>query len=77
MTVLLRFRDLEERKIARSWAQLRRMVDLYGFPPGKKLGPNTTAWLERDVEEWIASRSTDRKPTPKRRQRDIGESPSR
>jgi hypothetical protein len=60
MTVLLRFRDLKERGIANSWAQLKRMIELYGFPPGRMLTPNVRTWDEEDeVNPWIESRPVD------------------
>ena len=33
---LLRFRDLKARGIVDNWVQLRRLINLYGFPAGKK-----------------------------------------
>ena len=70
MTVFLRFRDLKARNIVSNWVQLRRMIDLYGFPPGKKLGPNTTAWDSALVEQWLDSRPHDTKPWPASAKRD-------
>jgi len=64
MTRLLRFPDLKERQIVSSWPQLRRMVRDYGFPAGILLGPNSRAWREEDIEEWLASRPTAPKPDP-------------
>jgi predicted DNA-binding transcriptional regulator AlpA len=57
----LRFRDLQARGIITSWPILKRRVDLDGFPPGKKVGPNTRIWDEAEVDAWVASRPTDRK----------------
>lgn len=65
MTRLLRFADLKERQIAKSWPQLRRMVQNYGFPAGLLLGPNTRAWREDEIEDWLESRPTDPKPDPR------------
>ena len=56
MTVLLRFRDLKERGIVNSWPQLRRLVDLHGFPKGRLLSPNIRAWTGAEIDAWIASR---------------------
>jgi predicted DNA-binding transcriptional regulator AlpA len=53
---LLRFKDLQLRNIAKSWPQLRLMIDRYGFPPGFLLGVNSRAWRVSDVEQWLASR---------------------
>jgi predicted DNA-binding transcriptional regulator AlpA len=63
----LRFRDLKARGIIASWPILRRRVDHDGFPPGKKVGPNTRIWEETEISEWIDSRPSDRKiPHPRR-----------
>jgi hypothetical protein len=56
MMVLLRFRDLKARGIVNSWPQLKRLQDLHGFPRGRMIGPNSRAWTEQEVEEWVASR---------------------
>jgi hypothetical protein len=63
----LRFRDLQARGIITSWPVLKQRVDRDGFPPGKKVGPNTRIWEDTEVYEWVDSRPTDRKiPHPKR-----------
>ena len=46
MTVLLRFADLKARGIVSNWVTLERWKRLYGFPPGRLIGPNTRAWEE-------------------------------
>ncbi len=69
MIKLLRFNDLKSHGIVSNWVQLRRMITLYGFPPGIKLGPNSTAWEQSSVENWIASRPTTTKPAPRRKER--------
>lgn len=55
---LLRFADLKAAGIVSNHPQLKRMVLRYGFPPGIKLGENTTAWRPDEVEVWLASRPT-------------------
>ncbi|MGR9158574.1 helix-turn-helix transcriptional regulator [Rhizobium leguminosarum] len=67
MSQLLRFKDLQVRQIVRSWPQLRRMICDYDFPSGMLLGPNTRAWREEDIEEWLASRPTAPKPDPRQK----------
>jgi hypothetical protein len=62
----LRFADLRDRGIVTSWPMLRLRVDRDGFPPGKLIGPNTRIWAEDEVDAWIASRPTARKPAPRR-----------
>jgi predicted DNA-binding transcriptional regulator AlpA len=56
MSVLLRFRDLKDRKIVFNHVTLGRWIAHEGFPPGVLLGPNTRVWHEADVEAWLASR---------------------
>jgi predicted DNA-binding transcriptional regulator AlpA len=58
MIRLLRFRDLKDRGIVNSWPMLRRRIERDGFPLGRMLGPNTRAWTETEVEEWLKSRPT-------------------
>jgi len=58
MTVLLRFADLKARGIVNNWMTLSRRVERDGFPPGKKLGPNTRVWTEAEIEAWLQSRPT-------------------
>lgn len=53
--LLLRFVDLRERGIARSWAQIRNL-QRRGFPLGRMLSPNTRVWTEDEVDVWLASR---------------------
>lgn len=56
MIKLVRFRDLKERGIANSWAQLRNLQTDHGFPLGRMLGPNTRVWTEEEIDDWIAAR---------------------
>jgi hypothetical protein len=56
MTVLLRFADLKARGIVNNWLTLKRWIEHQGFPPGIKLGPNSRAWPEGEIEAWLASR---------------------
>ena len=58
--VLLRFRDLKDRKIVTNHVTLKRWIEREGFPPGLMLGPNTRVWREADVEAWLASRPAKR-----------------
>ena len=58
MTRLLRFSDLNERGIVNSWAQLKRLKQLHGFPPGQMLSPNVRVWSEAEVDAWLKSRPT-------------------
>jgi hypothetical protein len=56
---LLRFSDLKDRGIVSNYVTLARWIEREGFPPGFMMGPNTRAWRENEVEEWLASRPTD------------------
>jgi len=52
----LRFGDLKARNIVKSWAQLKNLTELYGFPPGRMVSPNTRAWTEEEIDAFYASR---------------------
>jgi predicted DNA-binding transcriptional regulator AlpA len=54
-----RYPDLKEAGIANSWAQLRRMIDRHGFPPGRMLSSNVRAWTAAEIDAWMASRPVD------------------
>jgi predicted DNA-binding transcriptional regulator AlpA len=53
---LLPFRDLKARGIVSNWPTLLRWIENEGFPAGIKLGPNSRAWPEDQIEAWVASR---------------------
>ena len=55
---LLRFADLKARGIVHNWPTLLRWIEREGFPPGKQLGPNSRAWFDSEVAEWLDSRPT-------------------
>jgi predicted DNA-binding transcriptional regulator AlpA len=67
LPVLLRFTDLVEKGIATSWMQVNRLIDQQGFPTGTLLSANTRAWPAAEVEAWLATRPTGKKPVPGRR----------
>jgi hypothetical protein len=52
---LLRFRDLQARNIVQSWTQLKRLIDLYGFPPGRMISPNIRVWREDEIDAHLES----------------------
>ena len=50
-TTYLRFADLKAGDIVTNWHTLAVWIKTYeGFPPGIKLGGNTRAWREDEVE---------------------------
>ena len=61
---LLRYYDLAARGIISNRMTLARWIESEGFPPGIMLGPNTRAWRESEVEEWLASRQVKREGRP-------------
>jgi hypothetical protein len=64
LPVLLRFKDLQERGIAKSREQLSKIQEKYGFPLGRWMTPNVRVWTEEDVLTWLESRpvATSNKP---------------
>jgi hypothetical protein len=56
--IMLRFNDLKARGVVNNWVTLLSWIEKQGFPPGRLLGPNTRAWTDQEVAEWIASRPT-------------------
>lgn len=53
---LIRLADLKELGIIDSHQTLSIRIEKQGFPPGRLLGPNTRAWTEDEVSEWLNSR---------------------
>jgi predicted DNA-binding transcriptional regulator AlpA len=53
---LLKFKDLKAAGIVNNWTTLVRWIDSGDFPPGIKLGPNSRAWTDTSIAEWLASR---------------------
>jgi len=62
VTRLLRFEDLKELGIARSWPQVRRRIDNDGMPPGQRLGA-FRVWREEEIEAWLKSLPERKTPT--------------
>jgi predicted DNA-binding transcriptional regulator AlpA len=54
----LRFADLKAAGIVASWPALRLWIEREGFPPGRKLGPQTRVWSEKEICDWLESRPT-------------------
>lgn len=53
---MIRMADLKERGIVDSHQTLSIRIEKQGFPPGRLLGPNTRAWTEDEVAQWLDSR---------------------
>ena len=49
---LLRFEDLRDQRIVRTWTTLNNWIDARGFPPGRMIGRFRT-WTEAEVMDWI------------------------
>jgi prophage regulatory protein len=45
------------KRIGVSRSSLYKMINLKSFPPPKRLGGRSVAWLESDIETWIDSRT--------------------
>ena len=61
---LWRYRDLKERGFVKSRAQLKKMIDEYGFPEGKLLSPNTRTWTDQEVVAYYEACPSERKAAP-------------
>jgi predicted DNA-binding transcriptional regulator AlpA len=53
---LFRFVDLKANGVAKSWPQLYRMIELYGFPAGRLLSPQVRVWTDTEIDAWLATR---------------------
>ena len=60
---LLRTQQVEQR-VGLSRTTIWRLERTGRFPSRRKLGPNAVAWLEEEIEEWIASRPRVRTDSP-------------
>lgn len=52
----LRYPDLKERGIVNNRMTLHNWIKTGNFPRGVFLGPNTLAWTEAEVQQWIDSK---------------------
>ncbi len=58
---LLRYTDLVAKGVVNSRMTLKRLIDYQGFPPGRLVTPNSRAWDEDEVDQWIEQRPVARK----------------
>jgi len=54
----LRIRDVAAR-IGVSIATTRRWVKSGTFPAQRRIGPNSVAWVESEIDDWCAARAAD------------------
>ena len=59
-TKVLSFKDLRERGISYSRVHIHRLVAAGKFPRPIKIGENRTAWLERELDEWLDAKIAER-----------------
>lgn len=59
MTRLMRFEELT-RRTGHSRSRLYREIKEGKFPKPVKVGPHAVAWLESEVDDWIAARVAER-----------------
>ena len=52
MIRLLRYKDLRARGFVKNRVQLGRLINHYGFPPGRMISPNARAWNEDEIEDY-------------------------
>jgi hypothetical protein len=55
---VFRFSDLKTAGLVSSWAQLGRLVQRDGFPPGRLLSARVRVWLPSEIEKWLSTRPT-------------------
>jgi hypothetical protein len=51
---LLRYQDLRNQGVVRTWQSLNKWIDERGFPPGRMIGRFRT-WTAGEVMRWIES----------------------
>jgi prophage regulatory protein len=60
MVVLLAFEDLKKRGIKFTKMHLHRLVRDEKFPAPVKVGQNTNAWVETEIDEYLKARIAQR-----------------
>jgi prophage regulatory protein len=59
-STLIRFRTLQQRGIIPNRVTLKRRIDRDGFPKPIRLGENSVAWIEAEVDAWLQARAAER-----------------
>jgi len=54
MTKLISIHEVSE-MVSLSISQIRRMVKADTFPQPLKISPGRSAWLEKDIQQWMKS----------------------
>lgn len=57
---LLTFKDLNSRGIPYSRQWLDRLINDGKFPRPLKIGARRIAWIEAEIEQWLADRAQER-----------------
>ena len=58
---VLSFSELRERKgIVWSRPHIHRLINKGKFPRPVKLGEGTAAWVEQEIDDWLAERAAER-----------------
>jgi prophage regulatory protein len=57
---MLSEQDLEDRGIKFCRMHRHRLVKAGKFPPPVKIGENTNAWVESEIDNWLAARVQER-----------------
>jgi predicted DNA-binding transcriptional regulator AlpA len=58
----LRYSDLLALGVVNNRVTLQNWINKRGFPAGQLTGPNSRTWGEVEVQSWLDSRPTARKP---------------
>ena len=64
LPTFVRYNYLNDHGIAKSRPQLKRLIEIEGFPAGQLFGQNTRVWNIDEVMVWVKSRPTKVKSRP-------------
>jgi predicted DNA-binding transcriptional regulator AlpA len=56
MHAVLRFKDLVESRLVKTWTDVRNLVRNHDFPPGRMLTNRVRVWTEPEIKDWLQSR---------------------
>jgi len=66
LPIYIRYSDLEAAGIVKNWPTLTRLIEEENFPTGVMLSRNIRAWRQDEINSWLETRPTKRKPVPNR-----------